>query len=315
MDNIQKEFLAGFRYKAFKKYVMICWVFLLGGMALFFLIGLMAGFFPRNGIVFRLLSQAGWLSALSSLLMGFAGVYALHAGEGDELPSFRKPFFRVIRRTHYFFGIVFIPALMMLILLSFESGVTALAYVPYAGPVVSALSSLPFFLANVFFIWVFIAIILVMPPIAVSSEGFRDLLNKTAMLLKKRWLGILIYAVISFAVLFLSLTVLYYMVRYALGITHSVQWKINAAYPQSISSMNLGSYAVDIIKRITPRADPIAAFKTYGTRVFDFLDILRVMIGVFYTLLFSFIVSLPMAVYFRFSSIFFDRIRLRETIR
>ena len=305
--------LDGFRYQAFKKYVLITWVFILGGMALFFTFGLTAGFFPRTGIMGRLFSQAGWLSALTFLLMGFSGVYSLHAGNGDELPAFRKPIFNVIRRTHYFLGTVFLPAFVLGLLLTVESGFTVISFIPYAGPVLSAFSSLPFFIVNVLFIWVFIAILLVMPPLAVSAGNFPDLLKKTTLMLRKRWLGILMYMVISFAVLFLAMTVLYYMVRYALGITHAVQWKINAAYPQGIRSMNLGSYAVDIIRRITPRADPIAAFKTYGTRVFDFLDIMRVMIGVSYSLVFSFIASLPLAVYFRVSSIFFDRIRIKET--
>lgn len=244
--------------------------------------------------------------------MAFAGVYRLGVPAGDGQDGVRPVVTAILKKAHYFIGATAGAALIFMALLLLQFGITALAYIPYAGPFLVSLLAGLFFLVNAAAVAAALGGMAVLPPLAVEAASFRGLVKSVLDLMRGRWLNVLFYLVLSFSVLFLAVTVLYYIIRYAMGITHSVQWKINAAYPRSLSSLNLGSYIVDVVRRITPATDPIGAYMTYGSRVFDYLNIVRVIIGLSYAAVFSFIAAFPLAVYFSISSIFFNRLRKPE---
>lgn len=311
MDQITHELISGFRYESLKKAFLVSWIFIVTGLAALLLAVLISPLFGRGGIAHDMVLNFGWFLFLNSVLMAFAGVYRINGSPGGE-PGIGSIVVDLLKKSHYFLGFTAGIAMVLLSLLFLEFGVSALAYVPFAGPVLVALLTGVFFLANLVVVSVALGGMAVLPPLATESVTFRGLLKSIRELLRSRWLNVLFFLLISASVLLISVMVLYYIIRYAMGITHSVQWKINAAYPRPLSAINLGSYIVDIVNRITPAADPIGAFMTYGNRVFDYLNILKILIGLSYAAVFSFIASFPMAVYFSLSSIFFNRLRTPE---
>jgi len=312
MDKIAKELVSGFRYETMKKSFLVAWAFIVLAMTLFFILAVVSSLFRRGGPAAGLVQNLGLLAVLTCLLMAFAGVYRIGTETGGEGATVLSIIKGAVKKTHYFLAFTMGSVLLAAILMTVQGGLTALAYIPYAGPVITALLSAVLFMVNIAAATLVMASLAVLGPLALEAGSFRDLVIAVRDLLKKRWLYVLFYLVISFSALFLAVTVLYYIVRYAVGITHAVQWKINAGYPRAVSSLAMGSYAVDIVKRITPSPDPVGAFLAYGTRVFDYLNIIRTTVGISYAAVFSFIAAFPAAVYFGVSSIFFERLRKSE---
>jgi hypothetical protein len=310
MDQVTSELLvSGFRYDSLKRAFLVSWVFIIAGLAVLVLSALIASLFPRSGIAHGIVQNAGILLFLDFVLMAFAGVYRLGESPDGSREGVWAVVAAVLNKAHYFIGATAIAAFIFMVILLLQFGITALAYIPYAGPFLVSLLAGLFFLVNAAAVAAALGGMAVLPPLAAEAASFRGLIKSVLDLMRGRWLSVLFYLVLSFSVLFIAVTVLYYIVRYAMGITHSVQWKINAAYPRSLSSLNLGSYVVDVVRRITPAADPIGAYMAYGNRVFDYLNMARVTIGLSYAAVFSFIASFPLAVYFSISSVFFNRLR------
>lgn len=313
MDQVTSELLvSGFRYHSLKRAFLVSWVFVIGGLAALMVFVLVGSLFPRNGIAQGIAQNAGILLFLDFLLMAFAGVYRLGESTGAGQEGVRTVVVAILKKTHYFIGATACAAVIFMTLLLLQFGITALAYIPYAGPFLVALLAGLFFLVNAAVVAAALGGLAILPPLAVEATSFRGLVKSVLDLMRGRWLNVLFYLVLSFSVLFLAVTVLYYIIRYAMGITHAVQWKINVAYPRSLSSLNLGSYIVDVVRRITPATDPIGAYMTYGSRIMDYLNMAKVIIGLSYAAVFSLIASFPLAVYFSISSIFFNRLRRPE---
>ena len=307
MDQIRDELVSGFRYESLKKAFLVSWIFIVTGLAAFLATVLVASLFRRGSLANGIVTNAGIFIFVNCILMASAGVHRV-SGEGSG-EKVRTVAIGLLKKAHLFLGITGGLAALFMALLLLQFGFTALAYIPYAGPVLVALLAGVFFLANVAVITAGLGGIALLPPLATESGSFRALLESLRELVRTRWLNVILYLLISLSVLLIAVTVLYYIIRYAMGITHAVQWKINATYPRPLSAMNLGSYVVDIVRRVTPLADPLGAYMAYGNRIFDYLNILKILIGISYAAVFSFIASFPAAVYFSVSSMFFNRLR------
>ncbi len=312
MVKIVRELLTGFRYSTMKKSFLVVWAFIVLAMVLFFILAYVSTIFRRGGAAAVIVQGLGFLMAFTCFLMAFAGVYQIVAaarGGGAPVISIIKG---IAGKTHYYLAFTLGSAVLAAALVAAQAGLTALAYIPYAGPVFTALLTALFFMVNIAAASVVLVSWAVLGPLTLDAGSLRELAVAVRDLLKKRWLHVLLYLVVSLSVLFLAVTVLYFFARHALGITRAIQWKINAAYPKTLNSLVLGSYAVDIVKRITPAPDPMGAFLTYGPRVFDYLNIIKKALVISYAAVFSFIAAFPTAVYFCISSIFFDMLRKSE---
>jgi len=249
----------------------------------------------------------GLLLALSSVLAGFSAVYKTKTSqsENETLVSLIS---YICKKSHLIIGTIILMSALLYLVVFLQSALAFLGMISYAGPVLMSLFGGIFYLCNIFLVMFFMVLISILPPILLRSASFSDLRKNILPIVKKHWLDVILYLLVSISTFILSVTIIYYIARYALGITQTIQWKINAAYPRNISSLALSSFAVDIIRKITPSPDPIGAFMDYGSRIFDYVDIIKAVVSISYALVASVLLSFPLAIYFRISSLFYKRI-------
>ncbi len=312
MEFFTKDIMESFTFERFKKSFLITWFYLMIGLILFLFFLILSGLIPKESFFYYFLQNIGMFILFTSLLMSYAGVYRINQYENAAEVKTSVIFRDVSRRSHYLLGVAFITLILIGVIIFIEVGITALSYIPYAGPVLIAVLTIPFLMINVACVIMAFCIFAVMPAVISASTSFKEGLKEMLYLIRNKWLNVIIYLVISLSFLFLSMLVVYYLVIYSVGITWALQWKINVAYPQVISNMAFKSYLVELIRGITPKPDPIGAYQTYGQSVFTFIDILRYCIAISYMFVFSFVVSFPFAAYFNISSRFFSNIKKGE---
>ncbi|PKL37572.1 MAG: hypothetical protein CVV44_14590 [Spirochaetae bacterium HGW-Spirochaetae-1] len=297
--------------KNFRDSFYLTWLFVGIGLLALFLFILLAQVMPKKSYFFYFFQNVGIFLSFTSLLLAFAGVYMITTSP-ENAASIRKNATRAtFRKSPYILGISLAMVFTIMLVLFIEVGISSVGHIPYAGPVIMTLLTVPIFAVNFFLMLTSICVFAVFPPLVSEAESLKGILLELKISIKERWLNVLVYLIISLSLLFLSLLIIYYLVRYAGGLTKSVQWKVEMAYPKVIKFFTMESLFTDIINSITPRSDSAAALKTYGPEIFDYLSILRYLISASYLVIFSFIISFPLAVYFNISSMFFGKVKGR----
>ncbi len=307
MDIFFSEMIRGFGFNVLKKSFILTWIFLIVGMMLFTIAVFLSSFIQAGNVLRTVVQAIGLLLALSSVLAAFSAVYQTQvvSSEHETIVSLVSG---ICKKAYLIIGTVLLVSALLYLIIFLQSALSFLGMIPYAGPVLMSLISGILYFCNILLVVFFIAMIALLPPIVPRSDSFADLRKNLLPILKNHWLDVLLYLLISISAFILAMTIIYYIARYALGITAAVQWKINAAYPRNIQNLVLSSFAVDIIRKITPSPDPIGAFMDYGSRIFDYVDMIKVVITVSYALAASALIAFPMTIYFRISSLFYKRI-------
>lgn len=307
MDIFFDELVRGFKFGTLKKSFFLTWIFLFIGMLLFTAAVFASSFAPSNGVMRPILQSAGLLLAFSSLLASFAGVYRTEtsAGENDSVTEIFKS---IMKKTYLIIGSVFILSVIIYVFVFAQSALSLVAMIPYAGPIITGVISGIFFMCNIVLVLLFVAVSAVLPPLSLRATSFAELRKRILDVLTNNWLNVLLYLIVSISAFILAVTIIYYIARYALGITSAIQWKINAAYPRNISNIALSSFAVDIIRKITPSPDPIGAFMDYGSRIFDYVDMIKVVVTISYAIVASIVIAFPLSVFLRISALMYKRI-------
>jgi len=197
---------------------------------------------------------------------------------------------------------VFITALVELI-------PVFLGYIPYAGPVIVALLSVPFFIINFAIILAVALIWIVAPPMVAEGTPLKKLPLDLFSLARRRGLVILAYAAIIIAVTGILFMPLLMAVRYSAGITRAVEWNIAPAYPQIFKSIMRPSYITDIITKIAPHTDPIAVLQEYGSNIFNYMEMLGNLLKVLYGIMMAAIVAFVGAVFSNLLSLAYIRVK------
>lgn len=307
MDIFFQELIRGFKFGVLKKSFLLTWIFLLFAMILFTAAVFISSYVPAESVIRTIVQSMGLLLALSSLLAAFSAVYKTAMSPSENETLFSMVVF-IGKKSYFIIGTVLILSAALYLIVFLQSALSLLAMIPYAGPVLMSLLAGIFYLCNILLILLFASVAALLPPIVLRSGSFADLRRNLLPVLKNHWLDVLLYLVISISSFILAMTIIYYIARYALGITAAIQWKINAAYPHAISTLSLGSFATDIIRKITPSPDPIGAFMDYGSRIFDYVDMIKVVVTLSYALVASILISFPLTIYLRITSLFYQRI-------
>jgi len=292
----------------FKQIFKLTWLFVSLGLVLFLLFHLAAIAMPKKSFFFYFLENFGIFMMLSTLLMAYSGVYSITTSPANMEKITRTALKDTFKRTHYIFGISFLTILIFVLILFIQVGFSAISNIPYVGPAVIAILTVPIFLINFILILLGITIFSIAPPVISEASDFKSIFLEVKISVKERWLNVVIYVIVSTSILFLAIIIFYYLVQYTTGVTNAIQWKINAAYPKVVKAFAMKSFFSDLVTRITPRPDSIAAYRKYGRDIFKYLEVLRYVISFSYIFIFSFIISLPLSVYFNRSSVFFGRV-------
>ncbi len=311
MQDVTFEIGKSFKIENFKKSFKLTWLYVGIGLFVFILFSLLTMAVPQQSFFYYFIQNIGSFLLFTALLMAYSGVYRITKYPEGSLKVTRTSIKMTAKRFHYILGFSLATIVFLILVVFIEVGISALSYIPYAGPALMGILTIPFFLVNLFCILLAICIFAVVPPLVGEAETAKDLLTELKVVIQEKWLNVIIYLIFSLSVLILSLLIIFYLLKHAIGITKALQWKISAAYPDIARALISESYFTDLINRITPRPEAAANLKAYSS-LFDFVSLLRYLITVSYLAVFSFIISFPLAAYFNLSSFFFKSIWTKE---
>lgn len=310
MESVKSWMSQLFPGKSFLKSFFLTWVFIVIGILILILFLSISKLAPKKGFLYFLIQNIGIFFIFSSLIVSYSSVYLLITSSQSEGQRFRLIFTDSIKRAPAILCVTFGAAFFLLVIALAEVALSMVSHIPYAGPGIIALFTIPLFLINLASLMLAISVILLVPPMVCEGKNIKDIFADMKSLVKGEWIAICIYIVLSITLLMLFIYISLYLVKYAVGITKAVHWKIGEAYPALLKGLVKKSYVSDVIARITPNSDPISAFKKYGLDIFKYVDILKYMIGISYAIIVSFLVSFPLSIFFGMTSAFsksFDR--------
>ncbi|MDY6935321.1 MAG: hypothetical protein SVZ03_13995 [Spirochaetota bacterium] len=305
--ELKAEMSSMFNPNNFKKSFMITWMSVVFGFFIIFLLFIIASQTPKNSVYSYILQNIGLFMLFSSLLLGLAGVHRLNINlEGSSIMGIFKD---ISRRSHYILVISLIVVLFLFGIVLLEVGFSLFGHIPYIGSVIVLLLTIPLFSINFICLIISLSVILITPLMIGEGKSLIEIGKDFTKFFKEKWFYTALYLFVSFILLILGFIIVYYFTRYSVGVTKAVQWKINAAYPKFLDIASTTSLLTDFAEKMVPEPDPIAAFKKYGFEILNYLAIVRHVISFFYIILFSLIVSFPLAAYYSLSSIFYKWIR------
>jgi hypothetical protein len=294
-----------FKFDNFKKSFKLTWLYIGMGLAMFLLFVFLSGFVPQRSFFYYFLQNVGVFLAFTAVLAAYAGVYRITTFPEGSTKVTRQSISHTARRFHYILGLSLALIILFMIIVFLEVGITAISYIPYAGPAITTLLTIPLFLVNFTCLILAVCLFVIAPPLVGESQDMKEVVTELRMLLRSKWINIVLYMIISLAILFLTMQVIYLLTRYTVGITKAAQWKIQFAYPDMVNKVGARSSISDIITQFVPRGEAMsgAAGLPQG-----FVMTLKAVIGLGYLAVFTFIASFPLAAYFNISSEYFKSI-------
>jgi hypothetical protein len=266
------------------------------------------GKIPDKGTdTFFLLQNLGYFFLIGSIFVGYA---AIHRGNvfRDEKSS-TALIIATGKRTHIILGILLGSLLAVFIAALVELIPVFLGYIPYAGPVIVAFLSIPFFIINFAIILIVALIWIIAPPMVAEGTPLKQLPIDFFTLVRRRGLFILAYTALIVVVTGIMLMPLLVAVRYSAGITRAVEWNIAPAYPAIFKSIMRPSYITDLIMKIAPRTDPIAVLQEYGSNIFNYIEMLGNLLKVLYGIMMAAIVAFMGAIFSNLLSLAYIRVK------
>lgn len=309
MEFFKAEMGKMFSLENFKKSFLLTWLFVAIGIFLLSISNIIATLMPKKSYFSYFFHDFGIFWMLTMILMAFTGVYRVTNFKNDNDSILRKSIKAVAVRSHYIMGISFLTLVFLLVIVLVEVGFSSVSHIPYVGPSIVAVLTVPIFLLNLLCVLVTICIFAVIPPAVGEAQNIKDILNELKYIIKSRGLNVFIYMGVSLAILSVSMLIFFYIFKFSVGVTKAVQWKINAVYPNVvIKKLTMPSFLTDLVYRISPGPEPASSFKNIGFDAFNYFDFLKLLLSISYLIIVSFIASFPLAAYFNFSSSFFRRI-------
>ncbi len=310
MKNSSLDIGSTFLLKNFRQSFMLTWLFLSAGIVFLAMFLLLSFAVPKNSYFFYFLQNLGLFMSFVSLLMAYAGVYQIVTAPDSAEKITRNAVRATFKRMHYIAGIAILTALFITVIIFIESGFSVISEIPVAGPILMALFTIPIQLLNFAVILSAICIFAVFPPLVGEASSLKDIAIELKILIKERWLNVIIYLVISLSILFFTFIMIFFLMKYSTGITKAIQWKISAAYPKLLKGLSMKSYFTDIIYKITPSPSTMGIIKNSAGGMFNPASLIQYITGVSYLVIVTFLASFPLAVFFTVSSMFFGRVRI-----
>ncbi|HPL17579.1 MAG TPA: hypothetical protein PL180_12845 [Spirochaetota bacterium] len=291
-DEIKKYFTR----EKIQRDSLVTAIFFFAGLVLFTLMFIMASLFQRGGSIYHLLQNLGIFFVFAGMALAFAAIHRGNVSPGEQ--TVRSLAVATAKQAPVVTGILFCSVIAIFIVALAELVLSLIGYIPYAGPVMVALLSLPLFAVNFAVIAAVVMVWMVLPPMAGEGTDLRKMPMDFYTLMKKRGLIIFGYTMITIVIFVVIFGGVLIVIRYATGITRSVQWNIAPAYPPVFKAIISSSYITDVISKIAPRTDPIAALREYGSGIFNYIDMLGTLLKVIYGVTLAVIASFVLGVFF-----------------
>ncbi len=288
-----------------KRDTLVSFVILCAGMVMFTAMLLLARIGDRGGEVYNLLQNLGLFFLFVSTVLVFAAIHRGNVIPGEH--TVRSLAVDTAKQTPVVIGILLGSLVAVFIVSLVELVLSFFGYIPYAGPVIVALLSLPLFALNFVLIAAVAMVWIVLPPMIGEGVALKKMPMDFFTLMKKRGLIIFGYTMITLVVLAVLFGGVLMIIRYATGITRAVQWNIAPAYPPIFKMIIRSSYITDVITKIAPRTDPIAALQEYGTSIFNYIDMLGTLLKVIYGVVLGAIAAFVLGIFFNVLSFFYVR--------
>ncbi len=294
-----------FKFENFKKSFKLTWLYTAIAVAVFLVFVLLSGLVPQRSFFYYFLQNVGIFLAFTALLASYAGVYRITTFPEGSTKVTRQSIRHTARRFHYMLGLALAMVVLFMIIVFIEVGITAISYIPYAGPAITTLLTIPLFLVNFACLLLAVCLFVIAPPLVAESQDMKEVIQELKLLLRSKWINLVVYMIISLAILFLSMQIIYYITRYAVGITKAAQWKLQFAYPDMVNKMGARSSVSDIITMLAPAG---AMQSQAAGMPREFVSFLKGLVGLGYLAVFTFIAAFPLAAYFNVSSEYFKSI-------
>ncbi len=295
------------KLKNYRQSFKLTWLFTCIGILVYFLFFLLSTLTPSGSYFYFFLNSTGIFLMFTTLLMAYSGVYQITTAPNDSDDLTRNAIRETLKRGPVIMGIAFVTVILITLIVLIEVGLSVISNIPYAGPVLMALLTIPVFLVNFACLLVAVMVFALTPPLVAEAKTMRDIFIEIKISIMERWINVLMFVFISLAIFIVSVYVLHYLVKIAIGITMAVQWKVQAGYPPAIRSFTLTSYFTDLVRQIVPSISSASGYTDLGD-VFN--SIIRYIITLSYAVLISFLISFPLTIYLNSSSVFFGRVRL-----
>ncbi len=286
---------------------LVGFIFICAGLILFVAMFFLAAIARRGGDLYNIMQNLGFLFLFASIALVYAAIHRGNIAPGEQ--TVRALVMDTAKQAHIVVGILLGSIVAIGVAALVELILSLFGYIPYAGPVIVALLSLPLFIINFALIAAVVMIWIVLPVMIGEGVALKKMPMDFAALMKKRGLVIFGYTIAAVAVLVILFGGVLMMVRYAAGITRAVQWNIAPAYPGIFKSIIRPSYITDVIMKIAPRTDPIAALQEYGASIFNYIEMLGTLLKVIYGIVFAAIVAFALNLFFNVLSFFYSRVK------
>ncbi len=293
-----------FKFENFKKSFKLTWLYVGIAIVVFLLFVLLAGFLRPRSFFYYFLQNVGIFLAFSIVMAAYAGVYRISTFPEGALKVTRQSIWLTARKFHYLLGFALILVAVFILVVLLEIGITSISYIPYAGPAIITLLTIPLFFVNFVCLLLGICLFVIAPPLVGESQTLAEVFSELKMLLKSKWINLVIYMIISLALLLLSMQIIYYLIRYTAGITKAAQWQLQYAYPEMIHRLGMSSMLTDVLSHVLPRAQTVSP----ANYSIGFVKVLKHIVGFGYLVVFSFVAAFPLAAYFSISSQYFKNI-------
>jgi hypothetical protein len=259
-----------------------------------------------GGDLFFLFQNLGYFFLVAGIFLAYA---AVHRGNVFADTSIKPMLIETAKKAHVIVGILLASLIAIFLVALVELIPIFLGYIPYAGPVLVALLSVPLFIIN-FAVMISVMLIwIILPPMAVEGTALKKMPFDFFELLKRR--GMIIIAYTAFIILVVGILFMPVLmaVRYSAGITRAIEWNIAPAYPSIFKSIMRPSYITDVITKIVPKTDPIAVLQQYGTEIFNYIEMLGSLLKVLWGIMITAIVAFLGAIFSNLMSIAYIRVK------
>ncbi len=296
--------------KNYGKCVLLTFIYMLTGLLFFSVFLIIADQIQKKSLLYYSLQNIGIIFFFISLMISYSGVHRLNSSSINSNIPIKEIVIKTASASHLVFLTAICIILSLCMITAVELGISMIAEIPYAGPIIIMLLTAPLFLINFLCLLISLSAFFIIPPLVTEENNFATIIKKFFGMIRTNGLSILLYIIISLVLLYLCLKIIYYITGYSAGITKAIQWKINITYPNLMNNFILKSFLTDIVEKISPQPDSLMALKRYGTSLFDYLNVIKYFTGFSFYISFAFIFSFPITAFFLLLSNFYKKIRL-----
>ncbi len=286
---------------------VISFIYLLAGTLVLIVCYMLSGIFSKGSGAYYFMQNAGYVLLFISMALMYAAVHRGNSGEGPHT-AFSLSLFAAGKA--HIVGAGLLGSILVLFIAALAQALFCfIGLIPYAGPAIVSLMTLPMFLINFAALLLVILAWVLVPPLVSDGTGIRGLFPEFLALAKSRGVAVIAYTFASLVAAAAVFAPILMVVRYAAGITRAAQWNIAAAYPKAFMPLIRPSYVSDVLATLMPRTDPLAAFQKYGSSIFSYIELLGVVLKIAYGIVIVALAAIILSLFVNLLSYWYGRIR------